>query len=99
MSDEEIISISKIIDGKKEEYLKLADQVRKSVPLDANGKPIGKADPELKRERETLYNEVCTSIYKIFGEKRYRQFYMTLINEYDRQNMERSKNAMKKEME
>ncbi len=95
MSDEEIVKISKIIDEKKEEYFKLIDQVKKSIPIDLGGRPIGKADPEKMRERDALYNEVCTSIYGIFGEKRYKQFYMTLINEYERRNMERLKNAGK----
>jgi hypothetical protein len=95
MSDEEIDKLSKIIDEKKEEYFKLVDQVKKSVPVDLTGRPVGKADPELRRERDALYNEVCTSIYKIFNEKRYKQLYITLVNEYERRNMERLKNAGK----
>jgi len=95
MSEEDIISISKIIDEKKEEYFKFVDQVKKSLPYDANGKLIGKADPEKIRERETLHKEVCNSIYKILGDKRYKQFNRTLIDESERQNMERLKNAGK----
>ncbi len=96
MSEEEIIKISKIIEKRKEEYFRLVSKVKKSVPFDANGKPIGMADPEIKRERDALYNDVCTSIHDIFGEKRYKQLYLTLINEYDRRNTERLKSAGEK---
>jgi hypothetical protein len=95
MSDEEIIKISKIIDGEKSEYFKLVDKVKKSIPFGANGRPIGKADSEVNRQLRTLSNEVCTSIYNILGDKRYRQFNRTLIDESERQNNERLRNAMK----
>lgn len=95
ISNEVIGKISEIIEGKKEEYFIIVDKCKKSVTYDENGKPIGKADPELLRERGSVENEVCTSIYEILGEKRYRQLSRTLIDEAERRNAERLSNAMK----
>lgn len=95
MSDKEIVEITKIINERKEEYLTLNEKARKSVPIDANGKPTGKADTELLRAREAVGSEVASSIYEILGEKRYIQFDRTLINESARRNSEGLKIALK----
>ncbi len=95
MSDEEIIKISKIIEGRKEEYFKLVEQVKKSLPRNSNGKIIGKADPQKMQEREAVINEVSTSIFDFLGEKRFRQFHRTLVYEVMRRNEEGFKNALK----
>ncbi|MBP1671747.1 MAG: hypothetical protein H6Q22_1319 [Bacteroidetes bacterium] len=95
MSDKEIVEIDKIISQRKEEFYILKEKGKKSIPYGENGLPIGKVDPEIKRESNTLTDEVCTSIYKILGEKRYEQFDRTLMNESARRNMERMNKAMK----
>lgn len=95
MSDEEIAEISNIINERKEEYLSISEKTKKSIPFDANGKPTGKADPELLRAREAVGNEVATSIYEFLGEKRYIQFDKTLMNENERRNSEGLKKALK----
>jgi hypothetical protein len=95
MSEEEIIRISKIIEGRKEGYFKLVDQVKKSLPRDSNGKIIGKADSQKMQEREAVINEVSTSIFDFLGEKRYRQFHRTLVNEVMRRSEEGLNNARK----
>ena len=95
MTDKEIVEVIKIINERKEEYLSLSDKVKKSVPHDANGKPTGKADPELIRAREAVSSEVATSVYEFLGEKRYMQLDKTLMNEYARKNSEALKKALK----
>ena len=95
MSDKEIAEVIKIINERKEEYLSLSEKSKKSIPVDANGKPIGKADPELIRAREAVSSEVATSIYEFLGEKRFIQLKRTLMDEHERRNMEGLKKAMK----
>jgi len=95
MSDKEIAEVIKIINERKEEYLTLNEKARKSSPVDANGKPAGKADPELIRARDAVGNEVYTSIYEILGEKRFIQFKRTLMNENERKNSEGLNKALK----
>ena len=95
MTDKEIVEVIKIINERKEEYLSLSDKVKKSVPHDANGKPTGKADPELIRAREAVSSEVATSVYEFLGEKRYMQLDKTLMNEYARKNSEALNKALK----
>jgi len=95
MTDKEIVEVIKIINERKEEYLSLSEKVKKSIPHDANGKPTGKADPELIRAREAVSSEVATSVYEFLGEKRYTQLDKTLMNEYARKNSEALKKALK----
>lgn len=95
MTDKEIVEVIKIINERKEEYLSLSDKVKKSVPHDANGKPTGKADPELIRAREAVSSEVATSVYEFLGEKRYMQLDKTLMNEYARKKSEALNKALK----
>lgn len=95
MSDKEIVEVIRIISERKEEYLALSEKSKRSIPFNANGKPTGKADPEIVRAREAVGNEVATSIYELLGEKRYVQFDKTLIDENARRGSERLKNAMK----
>ena len=95
MSEKEIVEVNKIINERREEYLTSCEKLKKSVPHDANGKPTGKADPEILRELEAISSDVCNSIYEILGEKRYEQFDRTLMNESARRNMEGLKKALK----
>jgi hypothetical protein len=95
MSDQEIVEIIRIINERKEEYFSLIEKVKKSIPHDANGKPTGKADPELIRAREAVSSEVATSVYEFLGEKRYMQLDKTLMNEYARKNSEALNKALK----
>lgn len=95
MTDKEIVEVIRIINERKEEYLSLSEKVKKSIPHDANGKPTGKADPELIRAREAVSSEVATSVYEFLGEKRYMQLDKTLMNEYARKNSEALNKALK----
>ena len=95
MSDKEIVEITKIINERIEEYLTLRERVNKSIPVDVNGRPAGKADPQLIRARDAVVYDVSTSIYEYLGEKKYKQLDKTLMNENERKNSEGLKNAMK----
>jgi len=95
MSDKEIVEITKIINERIEEYLTLRERVNKSIPVDVNGRPTGKADPQLIRARDAVVYDVSTSIYEYLGEKKYKQLDKTLMNENERKNSEGLKNAMK----
>jgi len=94
MSDKEIVEITKIINERKEEHLTLRERVKKSIPVDVNGRPTGKADPQLIRARDAVVNDVSTSIYDFLGEKRFIQLKRTLMDEHERRNMEGLKKAM-----
>jgi hypothetical protein len=95
LSNKEIVEINKLINERREEFLALNESSKKSIKFDANGMPIGKADPELLRAREAVSNDVSTSIYEILGEKRFTQFKKTLIDENARKNSEGLNKAMK----
>ncbi len=95
MSEKEIVEVIRIINERKEEYLSLSEKSKKSIPVDANGKATGKADPEIVIAREAVGNEVATSIYEFLGEKRYTQLDKTLIDENARRGSERLSKALK----
>ena len=96
ISKEEIDSIYKIINDRRGLFFELRDKARASIPVDATGKPLGKANPELIAERDAVPTEVASLIYALLGDKRYRQLHRILIDEYERSNMEKLMNAGKR---
>lgn len=94
ISDVDIESIIKIIDDRIEEYLETISKAKKSVPRDVNGRPIGKADANLLLKIEEIDTEVSTSIHKILGEKKFRQFRRLIIDDQEKKNAESVRKAL-----
>lgn len=95
ITDNEIVEIIKIVNSRKEEYFTLYELSKKSIPYGPNGLPIGKSDPELRKKKEILFNEIHTAIYKILGDNRYNLLRRTLMDENARKNSENLQKAAK----
>lgn len=95
VSDKEFELITKLINDNRDKHFEIIDKIIKSVPLDENGKPVGKADPKLRAELNEQNTELYNSVNKILGERRCRQFNRTLIYEAERMNSERLNNKSK----
>ena len=91
MSNKEIDMIIDEISERRDNYFETINKIHKSIPRDSNGKIIGKADIELLNELSELNAEIYDKVSIIIGQKRCRQFVMTLVNEEERKNSERLK--------
>ena len=94
ISDVEINAIIKTLDGRKEEKNKLIDKIQKSIPVDKDGKPIGKANPEFIGQYNAIVTEVSDSILELLGEKRFRQFRRLIIDDQEKKNAESVRKAL-----
>jgi hypothetical protein len=94
INDVEIDAIAKIIDERTEEKSKLIDKIHKSVPVDKNGKPIGKANTEFINQYNAILEEISDSILELLGDKRFRQFRRLIIDDQEKKNAELVKKAL-----
>lgn len=96
MSENEISEIRKIVNVRKEEFLRLKEEGKKTIPYGPNGLPIGKVDPVIREKVSNIEYEIHNAVYEILGDHRYNLLRRTLIDENERKNSERLQKSTNK---
>lgn len=95
LTDNEISEIRKIVNARKDEFLRLKEEGKKTIPYGPNGLPIGKVDPVIREKVNNIEYEIHNAVYEILGDHRYNLLRRTLIDENARKNSERLQKSSK----
>ena len=95
MSENEISEILKIVNARKEEFFRLKEEGKKTIPYGPNGLPIGKVDPVIRQKVNNIEYEIRNAVYELLGDHRYNLLRRTLIDENARKNSEGLQKAAK----